>query len=353
MVSPLADQTRYLLGNYNGRPTHTVSVLDGIKAEFPDAQVTFVPGTQFLRYEGDVVPASFLTTLEGRPGLTAEFSMGEMWGPQRTVLAERKVNNLDLKAEDIPQEASGQYPLRIEWSRLPHADRNGRLHRRRASARRVRANRGRWQTAGPRLGRGDEAPQVRGGHIHLEQGRKVYIKIGYGQGSAGPVKAQLIWSKYDPRPSPEALQAAKNADVVVAVLGITSDLEGEEMPVSEEGFKGGDRTSIDLPQPEEQLLEAVAAVGKPVVLVLSNGSALGVNWANQHVNAILESWYPGEEGGTAIAQTLSGANNPAGRLPVTFYTRRRTVTAIRRLRHEGAHLPLLRGKAALSLSAMA
>jgi beta-glucosidase len=63
----------------------------------------------------------------------------------------------------------------------------------------------------------------------------------------------------------------------------------------------------------------VAAVGKPVVLVLSNGSALGVNWANQHVNAILESWYPGEEGGTAIAQTLSGANNPAGRLPVTFY----------------------------------
>ena len=104
--------------------------------------------------------------------------------------------------------------------------------------------------------------------------------------------AQLIWSKYDPRPSPEAIQAAKGADVVVAVLGITSELEGEEMPVSEEGFKGGDRTSIDLPKPEEDLLEAVAAVGKPVVLVLTNGSALAVNWANKHVNAILESWYP-------------------------------------------------------------
>src|SRR6266513_50013 len=102
--------------------------------------------------------------------------------------------------------------------------------------------------------------------------------------------------------------------------GITSELEGEEMPVSEEGFKGGDRTSIDLPKPEEDLLEAEAAAGKPVVLVLANGRALAVNWANQHVNAILESWYPGEEGGTAIAQTLSGANNPAGRLPVTFYT---------------------------------
>jgi beta-glucosidase len=134
------------------------------------------------------------------------------------------------------------------------------------------------------------------------------------------VSAQLIWSKYDPNPSPEAVEAAKNADVVVAVLGITSELEGEEMPVNEEGFKGGDRTSLDLPKPEQALLEAIAASGKPVVLVLAGGSALAVNWANEHVNAILDGWYPGEEGGTAIAQTLSGKNNPGGRLPLTFYT---------------------------------
>ena len=319
VVSPLADQTRYLLGNYNGRPTHTVSVLDGIKAEFPDAQVTFVPGTQFLRYEGDVVPASFLTTVDGRPGLTAEFSTGEMWGPQRTVLAERPVNNLDLKAEDIPQDASGKYPSRIEWSGFLTPTETGDY----TVGVRLQGGYARIEVDGKPLAHGwvgDEAPQVRAGHIHLDQGKKVHVKVGYGQGSAGPVKAQLIWSKYDPRPSSEAIQAAKNADVVVAVLGITSELEGEEMPVSEEGFKGGDRTSIDLPKPEEDLLEAVAAAGKPVVLVLANGSALAVNWANQHVNAILESWYSGEEGGTAIAQTLSGANNPAGRLPVTFYT---------------------------------
>ena len=130
----------------------------------------------------------------------------------------------------------------------------------------------------------------------------------------------MIWSKYDPKPNPEAILAAKASDVVVAVLGITSELEGEEMPVSEEGFKGGDRTNIDLPKPEEELLQAVTAAGKPVVLVLANGSALSVNWAKEHVNAILESWYAGEEGGTAIAQTLSGKNNPAGRLAVTFYT---------------------------------
>ena len=116
------------------------------------------------------------------------------------------------------------------------------------------------------------------------------------------------------------MDAAKNADVVVAVVGITSSLEGEEMPVELPGFKGGDRTSLDLPQQEEALLEAVKATGKPLVVVLYSGSALGVNWASEHANAIVQAWYAGEEGGTAIADTLAGANNPSGRLPVTFYT---------------------------------
>ena len=320
VVGPLADQTRFLLGNYNGRPTHVVSILDGMKAEFPEAQITFAPGTQFLRNEGDVVPASLLTTPEGRPGLTAEFSTGEMWGPQRTVLAERQENNLDLKADEIPEEVSGKYPLRIEWTGFLTPTETGDY----TIGVRLQGGFARIEVDGKSVAHGwvgdDEAPQVSAGHIRLEQGKKVYLKVGYGQGHAGPVKAQLIWSKYDPRPNPQAIQAAKDADVVVAVLGITSELEGEEMPVSEEGFKGGDRTSIDLPKPEEQLLEAVAASAKPVVLVLANGSALAVNWAKEHANAILESWYAGEEGGTAIAQTLSGANNPAGRLPVTFYT---------------------------------
>jgi beta-glucosidase len=131
---------------------------------------------------------------------------------------------------------------------------------------------------------------------------------------------KLIWSKIDRKVDPAAVAAAKNADVVVAVVGITSELEGEEMQVNEAGFKGGDRTSIDLPQPEEDLLKALATAGKPVVVVLTNGSALAVNWAKEHANAIIDAWYPGEEGGNAVAQTLSGANNPAGRLPITFYT---------------------------------
>ena len=320
LIGPLADQTKYLLGNYNGVPTHTVSVLEGLKAEFPEAQISFVPGTQFLRHDGNAVPASAFTTSDGQPGLKLEFATGELFGGTPTILATRTVTTVDFKAEDIPQEAAGKYPLRVEWSGFltptETADYSIGL-RFQGGFVRVLVDE---KPVAQGWGGADDVGEAQVGHVHLEQGKKVSLKVDYSKPDAGPILAQLIWSKYDPTPSPEAIAAAKAADVVVTVLGITSQLEGEEMPVSEEGFKGGDRTSIDLPKPEEQLLEAVAATGKPVVLVLANGSALAVNWAKEHANAILESWYAGEEGGAAIAQTLSGKNNPAGRLPVTFYT---------------------------------
>ena len=91
------------------------------------------------------------------------------------------------------------------------------------------------------------------------------------------------------------------------------------MKVDAPGFAGGDRTSIDLPAPQQQLLEHIQALGKPTVLVLMNGSALAINWADTHVAAIIDAWYPGEEGGTALAEALAGDFSPAGRLPVTFY----------------------------------
>jgi beta-glucosidase len=117
----------------------------------------------------------------------------------------------------------------------------------------------------------------------------------------------------------EAVTLARQADVAIVVLGLSAALEGEEMKVRTEGFRGGDRTEIALPKAQEALLQAVSATGKPVVLVLLNGSALAVNWANHSVPAILDAWYPGEEGGTALADVLFGDYNPAGRLPVTFY----------------------------------
>ena len=117
----------------------------------------------------------------------------------------------------------------------------------------------------------------------------------------------------------EAVKAARESDASVLVLGLSSKLEGEEMKVDVPGFHGGDRTDLSLPQSQEALLKAVVATGKPVVVVLLSGSAIAVNWANDHAPAILQAWYPGGEGGTAIADVLFGDYNPAGRLPVTFY----------------------------------
>jgi beta-glucosidase len=319
VVGPLAEQTRWLLGNYSGRPNRIVFVLEGMKAEFPEAQINFVPGTQFLGGSGDPVPASALSTEDGKPGLMAEFSTGANFqGGKGTVLATKQFSQVDLKPEDVPQEAAGK-PVSVEWSGFLTANETGEYNvgmKSKGGMASVTLNDKRVAMV---FGEGERS-DIRVGRIHLDAGQKVPVKVSYRMMNAGPMQAQLIWSKYTTKPDPAAVAAAKNADVVVAVLGITSELEGEEMPVNEEGFKGGDRTSIDLPKPEQELLEAVKTAGKPVVLVLANGSALAVNWANQHVNAILESWYAGEEGGAAIAETLSGKNNPAGRLPITFYT---------------------------------
>ncbi len=154
-------------------------------------------------------------------------------------------------------------------------------------------------------------------HLRKEQPVKLEVMCGYTRDSHP--EAQLIWAPISNKPDPAAIAAAKDADVVIAVVGITSRLESEEAPVDQPGFFGGDRTNLKIPHPEEALVRAVAATGKPLVVVLMNGSCLAAKWEKQHASAILEAWYSGEEGGAAIADTLSGKNDPGGRLPVTFY----------------------------------
>jgi beta-glucosidase len=117
----------------------------------------------------------------------------------------------------------------------------------------------------------------------------------------------------------QAVAVARRSDVVIAFLGLSPDIEGEEMPVHVEGFDGGDRSAIELPAAQQRLVDALAATGKPLIVVLMNGSALALQDAGHKASAILEAWYPGESGGTAIAETLFGENNPSGRLPLTFY----------------------------------
>ena len=319
VIGPLGDQTRPLIGNYAGQPTHIVSVMEGLKAEFPSAAITFVPGTQFLRTDGAPVPDAVLTTPDGKPGLKAEYSesMGRPGqGAPPAVLATRTETNVRLTGDNLPAEVAGKKTLGVHYTGFVTApDSSDYLVGVRGQGF-ARLSIDDKQVA---MMFSREEPGAGVGRVHLEKGQKAALSLNYGSMSGKP-HAELIWTKVNNAPSPEALAAAKNADVVIAVVGITSSLEGEEMPVTEPGFLGGDRTSIDLPAPEEALVEAVAATGKPLAVVLMNGSALAVNWINEHANAVLEAWYPGEEGGTAVAETLSGKNNPAGRLPVTFYT---------------------------------
>ena len=320
VVGPLADQVNVLLGNYNGHPSKVVSVLEGLKAEFPGAEINFVPGTRFLRDDGDLVPSSWLTTEDGKTGLKAEYTQGMSLmpgGPPPTPITSRVEATVDLTDAKLPAEAKGKSGMGIRWSGYLTAAETGDFELGVLSSGFASVTLDGKQVVQAFAMGGISSKLTK---VHLEKGKKLPIAITFGTLGGGDLKVQLIWASADTSPAPKAVAAAKGADVVVAVVGITSQLEGEEMPVSEEGFLGGDRTSLDLPKPEEALLEAVAATGKPLVVVLMNGSALGVNWANAHANAIVEAWYSGEEGGAAVAETLSGKNNPGGRLPLTFYT---------------------------------
>jgi beta-glucosidase len=155
--------------------------------------------------------------------------------------------------------------------------------------------------------------------LDLEAGRAYDLRLEYFE-NGYDAEMRLAWRLPGAKPPfEEALEAARNADVVVFVGGLTGDVEGEEMDVNYPGFAGGDRTDLRLPASQRKLLEALAETGKPVVLVLTAGSAMAVDWADENLPAILMAWYPGQRGGDAVADVLFGDENPAGRLPVTFY----------------------------------
>ena len=319
VVGPLANQTRFLLGNYTGVPYHMQSILDGMKEQFANDQIDYVEGTQFLSKDAQPVPASALTT-NGKPGVVVNIDKAPPMDlsartAKPTVLATAHTTTVDASKVEIPEDVT--VPVALHWTATlkvqETADYN--LGMTANGYFRVQVD-GKDVTSDF----GSRRADTKLGRIHLERGKAYALAVDYAQGTNPNAMARLMWSKVDMTPQPDAIATAKKADVIVAVVGITSELEGEEMKVNEPGFLGGDRTSIDLPKPEEDLLEALSTSGKPLVVVLVNGSALSVNWAKEHANAILEAWYPGEKGGLAVAQTLSGWNNPAGRLPVTFYT---------------------------------
>jgi len=312
VVGPLAESVQVLHGNYAGTASHAVTALEGIRKQFSGAQVAYVPGTNFLRQQ-TVIPTSALTTPDGKPGIKGEYFAGELTGaPQVTRIdpyVDLQLTHPDEHALALPP---GMQDFSVRWtgvltpaeSATYQIGLSGSMQRLWLDDKLV---------VDDMVGH-DPNPQF--ATMQLTKGHHYAVKIEY---VAGGRQSKFIWLPLIADPSFEAAEAARKSDVVVAVVGITSKLEGEEMKVDLPGFRGGDRTSLGLPAEEEALLGALKGAGKPLVVVLMNGSALAVNWANDHANAILDAWYSGEEGGTAIAQTLAGAYNPAGRLPVTFY----------------------------------
>ncbi|MGC1460152.1 MAG: glycoside hydrolase family 3 C-terminal domain-containing protein [Steroidobacteraceae bacterium] len=305
VIGPLADSVRMLEGNYNGTPSRVTTIVDGIRQQFPNSQIVFEAGTaQFLR-EPVIVPGSVLSTDDGQPGLTLQyFDTADHRGHALLTRVTPTVN-LDRSGDAgvrfarwhgwlTPAEA-GDYTLGVPGGRNQISVDGSLIVDGRPHA--------------------DSPPGY--AQLHLEAGHRYAITVDNAPSSSRSVR--LVWTRKDPQAAARALEVARHADLVIAVVGITADLEGEESSLSIPGFKGGDRTSLDLPAEEEQLVESLKGAGKPLVAVLVSGSGLAVNWLQDHADAILQAWYPGEEGGTAVAETLAGRNNPAGRLPVTFY----------------------------------
>jgi beta-glucosidase len=326
VIGPNATKLESLEGNYNGQPTHPVLPLDGIQARFGgDSKVLYAQGSSYVAGFPVTVPRTVLHS-GSEMGLKGEYFNNTTWQGQAVLTRVDKQVDFDWNAaspaEDIPASGfsvrwsgsiavpgAGDYVFQISPEHCSPCDGVDTYRLYLDGKQVLEASRNLKESIGHAsflMHFGDSAPHA----IRLEYAHDAPM---FGAG------VHLVWQPEAGPLRDQAVQVARQADVVVAFVGLSPSLEGEEMPVHLEGFNGGDRTKISLPQLQEDLLQAVAATGKPLVVVLMNGSALAVLWAKEHASAILEAWYPGEEGGAAIAETLAGDNNPSGRLPVTFY----------------------------------
>jgi beta-glucosidase len=299
VIGPSADDSEALLGNYNGFSSRYVSPLGGIQKQFGSrAEIRYALGSTYTPQTPAPIPASTMA-----PGVFAEYFDNP--GLQGQPKLSRTEPQPFFRPGFLDPAVAAAIPRRgfsVRWTGTftPPIDGTYAVS---ASSAQVFFN---DREVGP-------------DPISLNGGRSYKLRIEYRapNGPAGTIRLQWI-----PKPEDllaDAVEAVRNSDVAIAFLGLTPNLEGEQMKVDLAGFAGGDRTDLNLPAPQEALLQAAILTGKPVVVVLTSGSAISANYAADHAAAMLQSWYNGEEAGTAIAETLVGINNPAGRLPVTFY----------------------------------
>ncbi|HLN54961.1 MAG TPA: glycoside hydrolase family 3 C-terminal domain-containing protein [Bacteroidales bacterium] len=317
VIGPNADNFEALIGNYNGIPKDPVTILEGICTKVsPVTKVIYAEGSDLADGIHNLVPipSRYLLTPDGKQGAFGEyFDNREMKGEP---VFTRVDDNIDFYWEhlspryDMPDDNFG-----IRWTTYLVPDISGTF------------NLGSWGSSGYEvILDGKRIFNARNEHhafhmetpVQLEAGKKYKIEVLY-RNFAGDADMKLLWAKPEPDMLSKAVETAKQSDAVILVLGLSQRLEGEEMPIKIEGFSGGDRTDLNLPAAQEKLLDAVAATGKPVIVVLANGGALSVNSAQDKAAAILLAGYGGQQGGNAVADVLFGDFNPAGRLPVTYY----------------------------------
>jgi len=337
VIGPNADNIEVLLGNYNGEPTAPVTPLAGIRRKLGTrTKILYAQGSELA--DGlplmETVPASALFTSEGgdrRSGLVGEYFNTASFNGQV----------YRAPGKPAPAAVSNATPLftRIDpeinfkwWDGAPRADMDDDNFGVRWSGFLAPKVTGKYRLGGVgmnafeiyfngkqlvRANNRDER-NYSSETVDLEAGKLYPIRVDFHE-MINDADMRLVWSVPGRDLETPALDAARNADAVVMFLGLSPRLEGEQMKVPVKGFEGGDRVDIGMPAAQEILLQKVVALGKPVALVLLNGSALAVKWARDRVPALVEAWYPGQAGGTAIADVLFGDYNPAGRLPVTFY----------------------------------
>jgi beta-glucosidase len=332
VVGPTADLVQAVEGNYNGVSDGAVLPLDGIRRQAGAANVVYSPGSLLADEMLTPIPSTAFRAAAGAAvaGLRAEyFGNSTFTGPAALERVDAAINFDWDGATPSPGLEANHFSVRWSGSLAFPAGGTYRLHFRGLPRPRkvdVTGEGGSAPADGPRL-------------LRLYLDGKLLIDSGLGEtGTDVTVKApgvhslriefvrssnermvSLEWITPKNALLEDAVAKARSVDVVVAFVGLSPDLEGEEMNVHVPGFDGGDRTSLELPAAQQELLEGLQETGKPLVVVLTSGSALAANWAASHAAAVLEAWYGGEEAGTAVAETLAGINNPSGRLPVTFY----------------------------------
>jgi beta-glucosidase len=330
VIGPNAEALSAIEGNYNAVPSHPVLPLDGIERRFKTAKILYAQGSPYV--DGAVVPfpRNLVHPSAGasKDGFTGEyFNNTDFSGAPVSTRVDPQISfdwnaaapvpGADMKAFSVrwtgtlavPEPGDYTFSFTLAHCYPCNDTESVRVFfdGKEVSQQAFELKESRSSTTTP------FTLHLAGNTAHTLRVEYVHRAELFGAGIT------LDWRPNIPAERAAAVAVAQQADAVVAVVGLTPELEGEEMPIHIEGFDGGDRTSIELPRAQQDLLEAVAATGKPLIVVLLNGSALSVDWANQHAAAVLEAWYPGAEGGNAIAATLAGDSNPAGRLPVTFY----------------------------------